>query len=201
MSNKISYFRFLAAPFTLVLVCTILTGCEQFPGDEDFYEISVAPEKLRQVETLELQETEVQENNFIDMNEPPPKELSLNLEECRAITLENNLELKVQLISPAIAAERVSEEEAVFESALTSNLVYSIGDTPTVTTLDAISGSNVKSTYSDLGVQIPLQTGGTIRFDTVDNRIDTDAPTSFNPFYSSDLGVSISQHLLRGAFY
>jgi len=177
----------------------LFAGCESFPGEEDFYEITVAPEKLRQVETLALQKAEVQENGRTDANEPPPPELELNLEQCRALTLENNLDLKVQLISPAIAAERVSEAEAAFESAFTSNMAYSIGDTPTVTTLDAISGSKVKNLYTDLGVQVPLRTGGTVRFDMVGNRTRTDAPTAFNPFYSSDLGVSISQPLLRGA--
>ncbi|MBC8471477.1 MAG: TolC family protein [Planctomycetes bacterium] len=180
-------------------MCTFLTGCESFPGDEDFYEVTVAPEKLREVETLALQESEIEENDRTDSNAPPPKELELNLEQCRALTLENNLELKVQLISPAIAAEMVGEAEAVFEAAFTSNMVYSIGDTPTVTTLDAISGSKVKNLYNDLGVQVPLRTGGTVRFDMVGNRTRTDAPTAFNPFYSSDLGVSISQPLLRGA--
>ncbi len=177
----------------------LFAGCESFPGEEDFYEITVAPEKLRQVETLALPKAEVELNDRADTNEPPPEELMLNLEQCRALTLENNLDLKVQLISPAIAAERVGEAEAAFESAFTSNIVYSKGDTPTVTALDAISGSQVTNTYTDLGVQIPLRTGGTIRFDTVDNRTKTDAPTAFNPYYSSDLGVSISQPLLRGA--
>ena len=177
----------------------LFAGCESFPGDEDFYEITVSPEKLRQVETLKLQESKVEENGRTDANEPPPEKLELDLEQCRALTLENNLDLKVQLISPAIAAERVSEAESVFESAFTSNMVYSIGDTPTVTTLDAISGSQVKNLYNDLGVQVPLRTGGTVRFDMVGNRTRTDAPTAFNPFYSSDLGVSISQPLLRGA--
>jgi hypothetical protein len=89
----------------------LFAGCESFPGEEDFYEITVAPEKLRQVETLALQKAEVQENGRTDANEPPPPELELNLEQCRALTLENNLDLKVQLISPAIAAERVSEQK------------------------------------------------------------------------------------------
>jgi outer membrane protein TolC len=177
-----------------------LTGCTKFPGNETFYEVSVAPEKLREIETLELQETEVEENDILDANAPPPKELNLNLEECRALTLENNLELKVQLISPAIAAEQVSEAEAVFESSLTSNMVHSIGDTPSATGLDEVSGSQVKNLYTDLGVQVPLRTGGTIRFNVADNRTRTDALGAvFNPFYSSDMGVSISQPLLRGA--
>lgn len=209
MNNQISTFKFQISNFcrglallcicAVMLLCTFLTGCESFPGDEDFYEVTVAPEKLREVETLALQESEIEENDRTDSNAPPPKELELNLEQCRALTLENNLELKVQLISPAIAAEMVGEAEAVFEAAFTSNMVYSIGDTPTVTTLDAISGSKVKNLYNDLGVQVPLRTGGTVRFDMVGNRTRTDAPTAFNPFYSSDLGVSISQPLLRGA--
>ncbi|MBW7990076.1 MAG: TolC family protein [Planctomycetes bacterium] len=209
MSKQISNFKFQISNFCrsllllftcgLILMCTFLTGCESFPGDEDFYEITVAPEKLRQVETLELQKAEVQENGRTDANEPPPPELELNLEQCRALTLENNLDLKVQLISPAIAAERVGEAESAFEAAFTSNMVYSIGDTPAVTSLDDISGSKVKNLYTDLGVQVPLRTGGTVRFDMVGNRTRTDAPTSFNPFYSSDLGLSISQPLLRGA--
>jgi outer membrane protein len=184
----------------LMLFFTILTGCEKFPGDEDFYEVTVSPEKLRQVETLKLQEAEVEENNLADANEPPPQELMLNLEQCRALTLENNLELKVQLISPAIAAERVSEEEAAFEAAFTSNMVYSKTDTPQASYLDVISGTQTSYLYNDLGVQVPLRTGGTVRFDMADNRLKTGSSFStFDPSYSSDLGVSISQPLLRGA--
>jgi outer membrane protein TolC len=209
MSKRISNFRFRISEFSPLIVSfwacaliaggAILAGCEKFGGDQDFYEMTVEPAKLRQIEPLELSETEAGEAERADANEPPPQELSLSLEQCRALTLENNLELKAQLISPAIAAEQVDEAEAVFESAFTSNIVYSKTDTPTVTTLDAISGSNVSNSYADLGVQVPLRTGGTIRFDAVDSRTNTDAPTAFNPFYSSDLGVSLSQPLLRGA--
>jgi outer membrane protein len=181
--------------FELVL----LTGCEPFPGDEKFYEIKIAPEKLRQIETLELQEAKAEENHRIDANEVPPKELKLNLEQCRALTLENNLDLKVQLISPAIAAERVDEEQAAFEAAFSTNLRFSKADTPTATYLDEISGSKVDYVRTGLGVQVPLRTGGTVTFDLADNRIKTDAQTTFNPYFASDLSVSISQPLLRGA--
>jgi outer membrane protein len=179
----------------------LFAGCERFPGDEDFYEITVAPEKLRQVETLKLQESKVEENGRTDANEPPPPpELELDLEQCRALTLENNLDLKVQLISPAIAAERVSEAESVFEAAFTSNMIYSKTDTPSASFLDEISGSKTSYLYNDLGVQVPLRTGGTVRFDMADNRLKTGSPYSvFDPSYSSDSSLSISQPLLRNA--
>jgi len=178
----------------------LLTGCEQFPGDEKFYEIKIAPEKLRQVEKLELQEAKTEENHRIDANEVPPKELKLNLEQCRALTLENNLDLKVQLISPAIAAERVDEEQAAFEAAFSTNLLFSKTDTPSASLFDVISGSQVDYTRTGLGVQVPLRTGGTVTFDLADSRIKTDATQAiFNPYFVSDLSVSISQPLLRGA--
>ncbi|MCJ7778600.1 MAG: TolC family protein, partial [Sedimentisphaerales bacterium] len=126
--------------------------------------------------------------------------LELTLEQCRALALENNLELKVQLVSPAIAAERVSEEEARFEAAFTSNISFSKTDTPVSSFLEEISGSNVDNLRTDLGVRVPLRTGGTVTFDLADSRTKTDS-TYFepNPSYSSDLSVSISQPLLRNA--
>jgi len=218
MSNQISDFKFQILTvvrqvsnvrFWLVPLCScalmtcalLLTGCESFPGDEKFYEIKIPPEKLRQVETLELQKAEVKvkENGRDEPNAVPPKELGLTLEQCRALTLENNLDLKVQLISPAIAAERVDEAQAAFEAAFFSNTVYSKTDTPSASFLEEISGSKVSALYTGLGVQVPLRTGGTVTFDLADNRIKTDAQTTFNPYFASDYSVSISQPLLRGA--
>jgi outer membrane protein TolC len=66
-------------------------------------------------------------------------------------------------------------------------------------TLD-ISGSKVSSLYTDLGVQVPLRTGGTVTFDVADNRTKTNSPYSiFDPSFGSNMSVSISQPLLRGA--
>jgi outer membrane protein TolC len=153
------------------------------------------------VETLELQKAK--EKAPKDVNEArkvPPKELELTLEECRALTLENNLDLKVQLINPALAAERVSEQEAQFEAVFYSNLTFSKTDTPVASFLDEISGSQVDYTSTNLGVQVPLRTGGTINFDLADSRAKTGSFYSiFDPSYSSDMSVSISQPLLRGA--
>jgi outer membrane protein len=205
MNRKITDFRFQISNsyrrLVLLFTCALLlAGCEPFPGDEKFYEIKVAPEKLRQIETLELKEAETEENHRIDSNEAPPKELKLNLEQCRALTLENNLELKVQLISPAIAAERVGEQEAAFEAAFSTDLRFSKSDTPVASFLDEISGSQVDYFRTGLGVQVPLRTGGTVAFDLADSRTKTGSPYSmFDPSYASDVSVSISQPLLRGA--
>jgi len=177
-----------------------LTGCEQFSGDMDLYETRIAPEETRQIETLVLQETRYEEKAREDVNEVPPKDLEFTLEQCRALTLENNLDLKVALINPAIAAEKVSQQEAQFESVFTSNLTFSKTDTPTASFLDEISGSQVDYLATGLGVQVPLRTGGTVAFNLADSRAKTGSPYSiFDPSYGSDLSVSITQPLLRGA--
>ena len=121
------------------------------------------------------------------------------MEQCRALTLGNNLDLKVQLINPAIAAERVSQQEAQFEALFTANGGFGKTDTPVPSTLD-IAGSNVDYSYSGLGVRVPLRTGGTVNFDLADNRSKTDSIWAiFNPSYSSDMSLSLTQPLLRNA--
>ena len=188
--------RFCLFVFLGGLGLILFSGCRN--GD-DFYRIQIAPEKLRQVETLELQPAEDKQPEHTDVNEPAPAKLELTLEKCRALTLENNLDLKVQLINPAIAAERVSQQEAQFEAAFSANISHTRTDTPVASTLD-ISGSNVNYTYTDLGVSVPLRTGGTVSFDVMDNRTKTDSIYSiFNPSYNSDVSASISQPLLRNA--
>ncbi len=185
-----------------LMTCALLsTGCEPFPGDEKFYEIKIAPEKLRQIETLELQEAKVEESVRPDVNESPPQELELTLEQCRSLTLENNLELKVQLIEPTIAAEQVKQQEAEkFEAVFSSGLTYSKTDIPAARDLDIISGSQSDSFFTGLGVQVPLRTGGDVSFNLADSRTKTDATgLVFNPYFGSRLSVSISQPLLRNA--
>jgi outer membrane protein len=193
-SRKLNLF--VAVGFTLFL----LAGCEQMPAGEKYYEVKIPPEKLRDIETLEL--AKAQDCELPDANEVkvPPEELELTLEQCRALAMENNLDLKVQLISPAIAAERVSEEEAKFEAAFFSNINYSKTDMPGVSFLDEITGSQADSARTDLGVQVPLRTGGTVTFNLADRRTKTNAANIyFNPYYGSGLSASISQPLLRNA--
>ncbi len=182
-----------------ILGAILFSGCTHLLGKEDFYTYEAAPEKVRQIETLQMQESEGKTPLKYDTNKPEAAELSLSLEECRALMLENNLDLKVELINPAIAAERVSQEEAQFEATFSATTGYNKMNSPVASTLD-ISGSSVENLSTDLGVNIPLRTGGTIKFDLVDNKSKTDSIFSiFNPSYDTDLTASISQPFLRNA--
>ena len=199
MSKELSFTSYCLLVFIgLAVIC--VSGCRKQYAREKFYEIKVNPEKLRQIETLDLKQKQAELNKPSDVNEVPPKELELTLEQCRAMALENNLELKVELINPAIAAQRVNEEEARFESAFNSDISFGKFDAPSPSYLGDISGSQVENLRTDLGVSVPLRSGGTVTFDVVDSRTETNATlTAFNPYYTSNLSLSISQPLLRNA--
>jgi len=170
-------------------------GCEQAPTK--FYEIKIPPAKLRQIGQFDWEQMKAPAQEPPDVNEPPPGELQLTLQECRALAMSNNLSLKVQLIAPAIAAQQVSLEEAKFEAAFVANASYTKTDTPVSTTLE---GSTEDRSNVDLGVQIPLSTGGTVNLNLVDQRYKTDNPyAELSPAYISDLSISISQPLLQNA--
>jgi len=187
---------------TILIGCVFIlsTGCDLFPGDEDFYDFPVEQEKFQTVETLKLKKAKTAEPVAPEVNEVPPEKLELTLEQCRAFALQNNLELKAQLISPAIAAERVNEEEAKFEAVFSTNFSYNKTETPIASEYDMIWGTERKYLQTDLGLQVPLRTGGTVTFDIADRRIKTDAfGAVFNPYFNPNLALSISQPLLQGA--
>jgi outer membrane protein TolC len=181
-----------------VICLLVFAGCEEFANEKDFYTVKARPQQLREIETLKLeQKSDV--NEAVETNKPAEDQIKLSIEQCRAMTLANNLDLKVQLVEPSIAAQRVSAEEAKFESAFFSNLRYNKLNQP-ITSALALSGSNIESGTVDLGVQMPLRTGGTVTLDLADNRTKTNfLGATFNPSYSATGALSISQPLLRGA--
>ncbi len=182
-----------------------LAGCEEFTKEEDFLDVKVKPEQTREIKTLKLEEKK-DPNEGAEVNKPTQGEIKLSIEQCRAMTLKNNLDLKVQLIEPAIAAKQVSAEEAKFESSFFTNLTYNNIDQPSVIVQQA---QQYKSQTADLGVQVPLQTGGTVKFDLADNRTNVTGNIFdqngkslgkySNVSYTPTTTFSISQPLLRGA--
>ncbi|MBN2019889.1 MAG: TolC family protein [Sedimentisphaerales bacterium] len=188
------------------IICLLFfSGCEEFVSEEEFYTVKARPEQVKEIDTLKL-EKKADANEEVQTRGQAEKQIMLSIEQCRAMTLMNNLDLKVQLIEPAIAARQVDAEEAKFESAFFTNLDYRDIDQPTVVVEQA---EKYKSGSVDLGVDVPLRTGGTIRFDLADNRTKTifntydanmdvngqDSTTSYTPIAT----LSISQPLLRGA--
>ncbi|RMH29449.1 MAG: TolC family protein [Planctomycetota bacterium] len=121
----------------------------------------------------------------------------LTVEEARAWTLRNNLDLRVALIDPTIANQSITEEEAAWQAVFFSNFRFTDLEQPTATTL---VGGQVRQIDYDLGVRVPLRTGGEVTVRLPFNRTKTNNQFStLNPSISSDVEFSISQPLLRNA--
>jgi outer membrane protein TolC len=134
----------------------------------------------------------------------------ISLTQVRQWALENNLQLKVDLLEPTIARQFVGEEQARFEALFTTTASYNNSDTPFLATQPdgsrVIRGSQNETWSVVPGIVFPLITGGRVQVrtpvsesETSGGRIDlnTGLPTSSRE-WNSDFDVSVSQPLLRG---
>lgn len=123
--------------------------------------------------------------------------VELTLEEVRAATLARNLDLRIALIEPVRASERLREEEARFEAVFRPRIGYRETDSPT---LDVTASNQQDSGFIGGAVDIPLRTGGRVSVDLAATRSETNNPFfTLNTAYTSDLTLSLSHPLLRGA--
>lgn len=159
--------------------------------------LDVPKESVSEIEVLDLEKAQKMKSTENEPVETLLQDITLSLEECRAYTLENNLDLHVQLINPSIAKEAVNQEEAKFEAIFSGVMKFSETDSPQVTLLD---GTRVHNGSGNFGVQMPLRTGGTLTFSMVDSRkTESSMWTLLNPSYYAGFSTSISQPLLRNA--
>ncbi|MBN2327627.1 MAG: TolC family protein [Candidatus Omnitrophica bacterium] len=125
------------------------------------------------------------------------KVVLLDLAGIRAAALVNNLDLKVDMMSPSIAKELWLEERAKFEAVFFGGIQYTYSHTPTASQL---VGAQSSMTRYEAGFRQPLPTGGEIAISQPGGRFDTDNQWStLNPSFETDLRFSFSQQLLRGA--
>lgn len=158
--------------------------------------VQTPSELLREISAIEL--TPSDEAPAIDLRGVEGLEsVELSLEQCRASALERNHDIRVALVSPTIAVESITREEARFESFFGATARWSQNDSPTSSTLD--------SAQSEFGsfepsFTLPLRTGGSASVSLPITRSETDNQFStLNPAYTSDLRFSLSHELLRNA--
>lgn len=186
-------------------------GCSNplFPSDRD-YPPRVAEERLRVIHRFEPERYATTEPEPAPTPPEPGKpaalppsrfegmtRVELTIEEARAATLENNLDLRVALVDPLIATESLRIEEAKFEAVFTPRLRYAENDDP-VFDVTASNQSDIVS--GGAGVEIPLRSGGRVTVDVLGSRTETDNEFfALSTAYDTDLIFSISQPLLRNA--
>lgn len=118
----------------------------------------------------------------------------LTLPECRQLALERQLQIKAELIPPAIAEQRIVEAKAAFDAVLFGGVTQRLDDPET----PAPGTTTVQATT---GVRLPLKTGATATVSNPLVRTDFDeAPFGAPPHYYSVAPVlSLTQPLLKGA--
>ncbi len=203
--SKCTILRGMRLLGTLWFLVVLAMGCHPHTADYDPALAAKVREKIHEIESLELKKADP--NKVASEPNEPPATMELSLEQCRALALENNLQLKASLISPTIAAARLSEEEAAFEASFFANANLAKSDQPqgravlvSDTLVPAVGTSQIERVQGDLGVRVPLRTGGTVTFDLADARTrDLNADRPFNPSYEDSLSVSVSHPLLRNA--
>lgn len=189
--NKIN----IAKISIILCAAVIISGCQSRFNEEDYYSLEVPKKKLREINTIELSQTPAQTSENPAATKEVPVNLEISIEQCRATVLENNLNIKATLISPTIAAKQVNEAEAKFESSFSSSVNLAKSDQPQASPL-SLEGSQVEQASTNFGVEIPMKTGGKISFNLGDRRTKTDYSSStFNPSYTSNLSIPISQPL------
>ncbi len=192
----------------LVVSLAAIAGCHSsynpFSSAEDDYAKKVALERLREVRNADLapyrkppeQSSTDAYANAKQRFEGLEKK-TLALEECRASALVRNLNLKVAFVDPAIAQERVNEEDARWESTFTTRAGWQNFDNATASSLESAQ-SEIRSV--EPGVTIPMRTGGNVTVSLpVAKRETNNQFSTLNPAYTSDLQFSISHDLLRNA--
>jgi len=185
---------------TAILVFTILligAGCDTWRLKE-----SVSSESLKtgldKIDTVRLADHSIsppvtieQATQKIAQQVTEPNEarrtVTLFIEKVRAAVLANNLDMKVELVSPSIAQRILDEQQAKFEPTIFGSTNYQRSEA-------VGTGTISKSQTGELGIEKPLPTGG---------EIQVGLPFSDN--YSAgglaDAAGSVSyvQSLLRGA--
>ena len=167
-------------------------------GDE--YGALGDPQSLRSAEVLPLAEKAVDEpegaGELPSTGPPANQELEISIEQCRAWTLENNLDLGVSLMDPEIAATSITEAEARFEALFVASGSLSDADPGQA---EVFRDQFVRPFNVAPGIQIPMRTGGTASIAVPLARRETFPGFPDDDRYATDLDFSISQPLLRHA--
>jgi len=183
-----------------VLACLLCAfGCQQEFGTGGTGEMVVPQQTLRRIDPLDERGLATTRATTEPTTRPAPLgavEVPLTLERVRQLTLQNNLDLKVDLLTPTISKQNLSAEEARFEWVFTTDASFAALDQPSSSQL---TGSQVKDLQVNPGVNIPLRTGGTLSFNVPMERFETNNQFStLNPSFTSDAQVALTQPLLRG---
>lgn len=127
---------------------------------------------------------------------PAPSELSLD--GARALALERNLGLQIEVLATEAAMYRYRATGGTFDWVYDANLAYT---DQRIEPSDFFSASNRDVQQLTTGFTRPLETGGNLRASFESSLVESDSSFAVDPRASTDLlTLAYSQPLLRGAW-
>src|SRR5438270_639879 len=127
LTARFCLFCFILLPSSFILC---LIGCSGPYGGAEL----VPESKVRNIEPMDLSAVATTQTSTEPSTQPttaPVATMTLSLEEVRQMALQNNLDIKVELINPTISKTSINEAEAQFEPLFTTDTSYSVNDDPT----------------------------------------------------------------------
>lgn len=125
----------------------------------------------------------------------------LSLNRAIATALENNLGLRISSLEPGNAFDSIEIEEARFDPSLFGNASLSERQSAARdSALDNAATPQSENRRARAGVEKLFSTGATVSVDSSINRNSSNNNAARNPDYASDVGLSLRQPLLRGAW-
>ncbi|HWP35262.1 MAG TPA: TolC family protein, partial [Thermodesulfobacteriota bacterium] len=124
--------------------------------------------------------------------------VALSLREAVALTLANNLDIRIEALTPEIRAAEIRQEEGAFDPTLGARAEAAHDRTPRLAGADLDSRGREPRTLTGevtLGQRLPLGTRYDLSYAT--ERLSTRSTVLPNPAYSADVLLQVTQPLLR----
>jgi outer membrane protein len=128
-----------------------------------------------------------------DLNNP--RALHLTLDQAIKTAMERNVGIQLQRYTTEMAGQSLRSQYGLFDWLGTGTLSHQSSETPPSSSLEALAS---RQSIWDVGVQQVIPTGGTYRLSFNNDRTATAGGFQIrNPTYHSNLGLSLSQPLMR----
>lgn len=180
----------------LALLPLALAGCVDF-GVGGTGELVIPTQQFRQIDATTFPIAATRPSPRADTASSRPTELRLGLAEVRRLALEHNLDVRAQLVAPAIAQQSLDAERAKFEALFRLDAGFSRLDTPDTS---ASAGNTLTQYDVTPALVLPLMTGGSIAIEAPMARLESRQLGTLDRAYEPGVGLRLRQPLLRGAW-
>lgn len=143
---------------------------------------------------------EIVETRPVPSPTPDPRPvLELSLQDAVARAMEGNADIAVEKLNPQISAQTVRQLQGVYDPLLFSTITQNSRASAATNIFSGGDTVDTDTTTYNFGASQALPTGGGLRLDFNNNRVDSNSTiNTFNPVFSSSLLLQLQQPLLRG---